>query len=93
MGINKTLVYENMTPAQLENATCAICTDLLLDPVVLKTCEHHYCRVCLDQWIDGQDFIVTCPECRQSFADDDKQGCQVGPERWPNERVHARAPG
>lgn len=89
MGISQDLVYDNLSSAQAENAKCAICTDLLLDPVVLRECEHHFCRECLDRWIERleerhdeeddmeEEFIPTCPECRATFTDSDKQGYQA----------------
>lgn len=62
----------------VSNYDCAICSEILLDPVV-GACGHDYCRVCLERWFrvseeqqqngaPGQRAIVLCPQCRGPLA-------------------------
>ena len=41
--------------------TCAICLDLLLQPVHLSTCAHVFCRSCLQGHV--AQYHLTCPQC------------------------------
>ncbi|GAA5856412.1 hypothetical protein JCM9279_001713 [Rhodotorula babjevae] len=48
---------------------CPICRDVLDDPVTTPTCQHLYCRTCLDRALD---LAPSCPVCRtrlDSLAD------------------------
>lgn len=49
------------------NLTCLICQCPFDDPVRL-TCEHYFCRECLDRALEAQPHNVpnTCPTCRQT---------------------------
>jgi len=42
--------------------TCSICTDLIANMVMVKNCEHLYCRDCINHAIRTQNSV--CPECR-----------------------------
>ncbi len=44
--------------------SCAICIDLLVDPVV-GTCGHDFCRVCYETWLAK---ATLCPLCRQQLS-------------------------
>ena len=53
---------------------CSICTELVEDALILKTCDHMFCRECVCEWKRGQSIVgnsPTCPECRQAFLDND----------------------
>ena len=43
---------------------CAVCLELLDDPVTIKGCQHTFCRACIPSGISS------CPECRTEFMND-----------------------
>lgn len=43
--------------------TCAICTDILYQPVQLHDCEHYFCGWCAREWLRHH---LTCPACRMT---------------------------
>ena len=46
---------------------CAICTDVLQDPVQTE-CEHTFCKACIDTWLEGGR--STCPVDRKHLTSD-----------------------
>ena len=50
------------------NFTCSICTDLIEDPILLKECQHQFCRVCIGGVV--RTGRCECPECRSRFNPD-----------------------
>ncbi|XP_065113373.1 tripartite motif-containing protein 16-like protein isoform X1 [Paramisgurnus dabryanus] len=52
-----------------EQFSCAICMELLRDPVTIP-CGHSYCMICIKSFWEqkSQRKGCSCPECRQTFS-------------------------
>ena len=48
-----------------EHMTCAICLDLMRNPVISVTCGHSLCNSCLQTWKKEKN---SCPICRTVFT-------------------------
>jgi hypothetical protein len=44
---------------------CGVCLETLTRPMMLP-CQHHYCKVCIDRWIEekSDDEQISCPICK-----------------------------
>tara|TARA_B110001450_G_scaffold81706_1_gene77510 strand:- start:11091 stop:12947 length:1857 start_codon:yes stop_codon:yes gene_type:complete len=67
VNLNEKLENLKNRVSELSNKTCAICMDILNNPIILK-CTHSYCGVCLINWIKNNS---KCPECRSIINTDD----------------------
>ena len=58
-----------LSDQNLTSVQCAVCTNLLKEPVALP-CNHSFCRECIGRWISDKENKheeVTCPMCRSAF--------------------------
>ncbi|KAI5099392.1 finTRIM family, member 14 [Silurus meridionalis] len=55
--------------SEQDQFSCAICLDLLKDPVTLH-CGHSYCKVCINGFWNEEDVkgVYSCPQCRETFT-------------------------
>ncbi|XP_062904241.1 zinc-binding protein A33-like [Mobula hypostoma] len=51
----------------VQDLTCPICLEVFTDPVSLE-CGHHFCATCISQVWERVSGNVSCPQCRQVFA-------------------------
>ncbi|KYO19897.1 zinc finger protein RFP-like [Alligator mississippiensis] len=58
----------NTVQSLRDEVTCSVCLELFTDPVMIVGCGHNFCRACIAQCWEGAETDVTCPQCRQTFA-------------------------
>ena len=69
MGIDSDLILGDYGRTHF---TCTICTELLEDPVIIRYCEHAFCKLCLRNFTTRQlGSRYRCPECRTYFTHND----------------------
>ena len=52
----------------------SICTEVVEHPIILGTCEHMFCRLCITEWKQSKTAIdgsFNCPECHMNFFESD----------------------
>ena len=55
----------------IDHFICNKCSDLVVDVIILKTCEHLFCRSCIVDWIATQKQSkskIVCPSCDDPFT-------------------------
>eukprot|EP00475_Leptophrys_vorax_P010209 TRINITY_DN16882_c0_g1_i1.p1 TRINITY_DN16882_c0_g1~~TRINITY_DN16882_c0_g1_i1.p1 ORF type:complete len:463 (-),score=120.96 TRINITY_DN16882_c0_g1_i1:48-1436(-) len=45
---------------------CVICANVMVDPTMVTSCQHSYCKECLDEWLQQQ---TQCPGCRTGIKE------------------------
>ena len=51
----------SMSQQDLDELSCGICQNILVNPVVLSCCRQTYCRTCIEEWLKRHN---TCPDTR-----------------------------
>ncbi|XP_062904233.1 zinc-binding protein A33-like [Mobula hypostoma] len=51
----------------VQDLTCPVCLEVFTDPVSLE-CGHNFCGACISQSWERVSGNVSCPQCRQVFA-------------------------
>jgi len=69
MGIDTNLITKT-TKDFAYDFICSVCTDLVDSPVTLVTCQHNFCRDCLNGVIEAAGHVeaVYCPDCRPGMG-------------------------
>ena len=70
MGIDSELIQGDF---KSDVFNCAVCQELLEDPVMLQACQHYFCRRCIAGLVVGAGWgggSAQCPECRKEFTPD-----------------------
>lgn len=55
---------EDLEKIPLENESCGICRDIVIDRGVLDCCSHWFCYTCIDNW---SAITNRCPLCKSEF--------------------------
>ena len=53
MGIDTALSIDKLD----DEFVCSICTDILVNPVEIKSCQHIFCESCIREWIQEKDLL------------------------------------
>uniref|UniRef100_G1KV81 Uncharacterized protein n=1 Tax=Anolis carolinensis TaxID=28377 RepID=G1KV81_ANOCA len=52
-----------------EELSCPICLEYFKEPVMIISCGHHFCQLCLDQCWEEKE--ASCPQCREKVQEGD----------------------
>lgn len=73
-SVDQCALYASYGSKAVEHLLCAVCHDILDDPLVTP-CDHHFCRSCCDSLRRSQ--IKTCPLCNKpTFASTGKRDAE-----------------
>ena len=50
-----------------EDFQCSICTDLVTEPIILRPCQHMFCKRCIDGLVGNDMEAIRCPYCQTEF--------------------------
>ena len=50
-----------MQGVEVTDHLCPICLDVMEEPRKFSGCDHHFCKACIEKWMEDED---TCPVCR-----------------------------
>lgn len=68
-GVDFTRAYHEITDEELaqneEETTCSVCYETSNKVFVRTTCNHVYCKPCIDAWLTKK---FTCPICLNDFS-------------------------
>ncbi|XP_019334353.1 zinc finger protein RFP-like [Alligator mississippiensis] len=62
------MATESSVQSLQDEVTCSVCLEFFRDPVMIMGCGHNFCQACIAQCWEGAETDVTCPQCRQTFA-------------------------
>jgi hypothetical protein len=68
--ITEDLLVDFDASKQFFNPVCKLCQTVISTPAFAATCEHVYCRPCLDTLFSGSVNLVRCPDCRKEAETD-----------------------
>ncbi|KYO19898.1 hypothetical protein Y1Q_0006856 [Alligator mississippiensis] len=64
----RAMATESSVQSLQDEVTCSVCLEFFRDPVMIMGCGHNFCQACIAQCWEGAETDVTCPQCRQTFA-------------------------
>ncbi len=68
-GINPTQIM-NLEQTSKDDLTCSVCLMIVWQPVCCQSCEAHFCRDCISNWLENNKL---CPACRCKYTVTNKE--------------------